>query len=129
MRLLALDYGVVRTGVAVSDETGTLASPLTVVARAGSDAGLDEIERLVSDHGVARVVVGLPVSLDGREHGQAREVRSFVARLAARLDVPVVLYDERFTTTIARRRGGAGALDARAAAALLEDYLGATQPT
>ena len=129
MRLLALDYGVARTGVAVSDETGTLARPLTVVARAGSDAGLAEIERLVRDHVAVRVVVGLPVSLDGREHGQARDVRSFVARLATRLDVPVVLYDERFTTAIAQRRGGAGALDARAAAALLEDYLAATQQT
>jgi putative Holliday junction resolvase len=129
VRLLALDYGVARTGVAVSDETGTLARPLTVVARAGSDAGLAEIERLVRDHVAVRVVVGLPVSLDGREHGQARDVRSFVARLATRLDVPVVLYDERFTTAIAQRRGGAGALDARAAAALLEDYLAATQQT
>ena len=129
MRLLALDYGVARTGVAVSDETGTLARPLTVVARARAGAGLAEIEALVRDHGIARVVVGLPVSLDGHEHGQAREVRSFVALLASRLEVPVVLYDERFTTTIAQRRGGAGALDARAAAALLEDYLAATQTT
>ena len=128
MRLLALDYGVARTGVAVSDETGTIARPLTVVARAGTDAGLAAIADLAREHAVARVVVGLPVSLDGREHDQAREVRSFVARLARRLDVPVVLYDERFTTTIAARRGGAGALDARAAAALLEDYLTATPP-
>jgi putative Holliday junction resolvase len=129
VRLLALDYGVARTGVAVSDESGTLASPLTVVARAATEIGLAEIERLVRDRSVARVVVGLPLSLDGREHAQAREVRSFVARLAKRLPVPVVLYDERFTTTIAQRRGGAGALDARAAAALLEDYLTANQPT
>jgi putative Holliday junction resolvase len=127
VRVLALDYGAVRTGVALSDETGTLARPLGVVARAASDDGLAEIERLVNEHEVARVVVGLPVSLDGREHAQARAVRSFVARLASRLGVPVALYDERFTTALAQRRGGAGALDARAAAALLEDYLTATR--
>ncbi len=127
MRVLALDYGAVRTGVALSDETGTLARPLGVVARAASDDGLAEIERLVNEHEVARVVVGLPVSLDGREHAQARAVRSFVARLASHLGVPVALYDERFTTALAQRRGGAGALDARAAAALLEDYLTATR--
>ena len=129
MRLLALDYGVARTGVAVSDATGTVARPLTVVEHADGEAGLGEIDRLVNEHEIARVVVGLPVSLDGREHGQARAARAFAARLAARLPVPVVFYDERFTTTIAQRRGGAGALDARAAAALLEDYLAATQLT
>jgi putative Holliday junction resolvase len=66
------------------------------------------------------------VSLDGGEHGQAREVRSFVARLRRVIDVPVDLYDERFTTAIAQQRGGRGALDARAAAQILEDYLNAT---
>jgi putative Holliday junction resolvase len=72
-------------------------------------------------------VVGLPVSLDGGEHGQVRDVRSFVARLRNSIDVPVVLYDERFTTAIAQQRGGAGALDARAAAQILEDYLSANE--
>ena len=126
MRLLALDYGVARTGVAISDETGTIARPLTVVARAGTVAGLEAVKRLVAGEGVSQVVVGLPVSLDGEEHGQAREVRSFVARLRREIDVPVVLYDERFTTSIARQRGGEGPLDARAAAQILEDYLSAT---
>jgi putative Holliday junction resolvase len=126
MRLLALDYGVARTGVAISDETGSIARPLTVVARAGTVAGLETVRELVASEGVSRVVVGLPVSLDGGEHGQAREVRSFVARLRREIDVPVVLYDERFTTAIARQRGGSGPLDARAAAQILEDYLSAT---
>jgi putative Holliday junction resolvase len=123
VRLLALDYGVARTGVAISDETGNIARPLTVVARAGSTAGLKTVGELVAAEGVSLVVVGLPVSLDGREHGQARAVRSFVARLRRTIDVPVVLYDERFTTAIARQRGGEEALDARAAAQILEDYL------
>lgn len=126
MRLLALDYGVARTGVAISDETGSIARPLTVVARAGSPAGLEAVRRIVATEGVSLIVVGLPVSLDGAEHGQAREVRSFVARLKRAVEVPVVLYDERFTTTIAQQRGGRGALDARAAAQILEDYLSST---
>jgi len=128
MRVLALDYGAARTGVAVSDETGTIASPLAVVDRAGGDAGLATIGRLVAEQGVALVVVGLPVSLDGAEHGQARAARSFAGRLRAALDVPVVLYDERFTTAIAQRKGGRRELDARAAAQILEDYLASHEP-
>lgn len=126
MRVLALDYGLARTGVAVSDETGSIARPLTVVARAGSAAGLQSVKELVSAEGAGLVVVGLPVSLDGGEHQQAREVRSFVGRLREALEVPVVLYDERFTTALARRRGGTSELDARAAALILEDYLAST---
>ncbi len=121
--MLALDYGLARTGVAISDETGSIARPLTVVARAGSAAGLETVRDLVNAEGAAMVVVGLPVSLDGAEHQQAREVRSFVGRLRRAIEVPVVLYDERFTTALARRRGGASELDARAAALILEDYL------
>jgi len=126
VRVLALDYGLARTGVAVSDETGSIARPLTVVARAGSAAGLQSVKELVSAEGAGLVVVGLPVSLDGGEHQQAREVRSFVGRLREALEVPVVLYDERFTTALARRRGGTSELDARAAALILEDYLAST---
>jgi len=123
MRVLALDYGAARTGVAVSDPTGTLARPLTVVRRAGSEAGLRELAGIVTRERAELVIVGLPVSLDAQEHGQAREVRSFVARLLRELDVPVVTYDERFTTRVAAERGGAAGIDARAAAVLLEDYL------
>lgn len=123
MRVLALDYGAARTGVAISDETGTIARPLTVVERADGDAGLGAVADLVRREGAVLVVVGLPVSLDAREHGQARAARQYVARLSARLDVPVVTYDERFTTKIADARGGSGPSDARAAAVLLEDYL------
>ena len=122
-RVLAIDYGTVRTGVAVCDATGTVARPLTVVARAASERGLREIAVLVREQQAERVVVGLPLSLDSDEHGQARAVRSFIARLERVLTVPVVTYDERFTTKLARGRGGAAELDARAAAVLLEDYL------
>lgn len=123
MRILALDYGAERTGVAVCDPTGTVVRPLVVVRRAASEAGLAEIVALVAAQEAGLVVVGLPVSLAGGEHGQARLSRAFAEALAERLDVPVTTYDERFTTRVAATRGGSAAIDARAAAVLLEDYL------
>ena len=123
MRILALDHGAVRTGVAISDETATLARPLTVLDRVETDAGFAALLALVRSEAPGCVVVGLPVSLDGREHAQARRARAFAARLAAAIATPVELYDERFTSRLADRRGGRAARDARAAATLLEDYL------
>ena len=123
MRIVALDHGTVRTGVAVCDETETIASPLTVVQRVGTDAGFAALLSLLQAERPALVVVGLPLSLDGREHGQARAARAFAARLGAAVDVPVELFDERFTSRLADQRGGTTARDARAAATLLEDYL------
>ena len=123
MRVLALDHGQVRTGVAISDETGTLATPLTVIAQVESPAGQAALLALISARGPERIVVGLPVSLDGGEHAQARRARAFASRLQEVLDIPVHLYDERFTSALADRRGGSAARDARAAATLLEDYL------
>lgn len=123
MRVLALDHGAVRTGVAVSDETGTLARPLTVVDKVDTEAGFAVLLDLLAEQAPARIVVGLPVSLDGREHAQAARARSFAARLEAAVAVPVDLYDERFTSRVADQRGGRAGRDARAAATLLEDYL------
>lgn len=112
-----------RTGVAVSDETGTLARPLTVVDKVDTEAGFAVLLDLLAEQAPARIVVGLPVSLDGREHAQAARARSFAARLEAAVAVPVDLYDERFTSRVADQRGGRAGRDARAAATLLEDYL------
>jgi putative Holliday junction resolvase len=123
VKVLALDHGTVRTGVAVSDETETLARPLTVVERVGTDAGFAALLTLLEAERPGRIVVGLPLSLDGGEHGQARLVRAFADRVAGALDVPVELFDERFTSRLADQRGGVAARDARAAATLLEDYL------
>ena len=123
MRILALDYGSRRTGVAISDETGTVARPLTVVDHIGTAAGMGALVRLIAANAPGLVVVGLPVSLDAHEHRQARAVRDFVARLEAAISIPVVTYDERFTTKVAAQRGGRSTLDARAAALILEDYL------
>jgi putative holliday junction resolvase len=123
VRILALDHGAVRTGVAVSDPTGTLARPLTVVRNVDGDAGFATLLKLLGDEAPERIVVGLPVSLDGTERDQAARARAFAARLATAVDVPVALYDERFTSKLADQRGGRSARDARAAATLLEDYL------
>ena len=120
---MALDYGAARTGVAVSDPTGTLARPLCVVERASSDAGLDELAELVATEQVDRVVVGMPLTLRGERGEQARATEAFVAALAARLDVPVDTYDERFTTGLAQRTPSRVPEDARAAAHLLSSYL------
>ena len=123
MRVLALDYGAARTGVAVSDATATIARPLEVVTRASEPAGLERIAGLVREHDAVLVVVGLPLTLRGERGEQARETEEFVSRLRGALDVPVETYDERFTTKLAAARPGESAEDARAAAHLLESYL------
>jgi putative Holliday junction resolvase len=123
MRVLALDYGSARTGVAISDETGTIASPLAVVERVGTESGFVELCALIAAHDPARVVVGSPRPLSGGDNAQSRTVAAFVKKLRSRLSLPVVTYDERFTTAIAQSRGGVAAIDARAAAQILEDYL------
>jgi putative transcription antitermination factor YqgF len=123
VRILALDYGRARTGVAISDPTGIVARPVGVVRRAGGSDGLAELARLVDENGVDRVVVGMPLTLRGDRGEQARETESFVEVLAARIDVPVVTFDERFTTDLAERSAARGDEDARAAAHLLSSYL------
>jgi len=123
VKFIALDHGPVRTGIAVSDPTGTLVRPLTVIEHVETAAGNVNLLELLAAENPARIVVGLPLSLDGVEHGQARRARAFAARLAKAVSVPVELYDERFTSRLADQRGGTAARDARAAATLLEDYL------
>ena len=124
MKVIALDYGSARTGVAVSDPTGTIARPFGVVERAASDDGLERVARIVRDEGAERVVVGLPLTLRGEHGAQARETDSFVEALRTALDVPVESYDERFTTGLAASVGSDDAPeDARAAAHLLSSYL------
>jgi putative Holliday junction resolvase len=120
VKVLALDYGSARTGVAVSDPTGTLARPLRTVERAATEAGLNELAELVRAEEVDRVVVGLPLTLRGERGEQARETERFAEALEAILDVPVERFDERFTTTLA---GPGRDEDARAAAHLLTSYL------
>jgi putative pre-16S rRNA nuclease len=123
VKAMALDFGAARTGVAVSDPTGTVARPLCVVERAAGEAGLAALARLVREEAVERVVVGLPLTMRGTRGEQAAATERFVAALRDVVDVPIVLYDERFTTDIARRTPSAASEDARAAAHLLSSYL------
>jgi putative Holliday junction resolvase len=123
VKVLALDYGSARTGVAVSDPTGTLARPLCVVEGAAGEAGLAELGRLVREEAVERVVVGLPLTLGGTRGGQAAETERFVEALRAVIEVPVELFDERFTTDLAQQTAGAAPEDAVAAAHLLAGWL------
>jgi len=136
VRILAVDPGEVRVGLALSDETGTLASPLATIA-AGPDAAL-RVEAAARESGAATVVVGLPRRLDGSEGAEAAAARSLAAGIEAR-GMEVVLWDERMTSRIAERTLAAGgrrrprdrrerearraAVDAAAAAVLLQSYL------
>jgi putative holliday junction resolvase len=124
VKVLALDFGAARTGVAVSDPTGTLARPLTVVERAASGPGLALLAKLIGEESPDRVVVGLPLTLRGEHGAQAAETHRFIAALREVVDVPVETFDERFTTALAAREQEAvAAEDARAAAHLLSGYL------
>jgi putative Holliday junction resolvase len=114
---MALDYGSARTGVAVSDPTGTIARPLGVVEKAATDAGLARLRELILEEAPERIVVGLPLTLRGEYGEQAQETERFVAQLSRAVDMPVDLFDERFTSVLADGD------DARAAAHLLSSYL------
>jgi putative pre-16S rRNA nuclease len=122
-RILALDHGEARCGCAVSDPSGTLATPLPAVERPDTSKGLSTLARLVEEQAAERVVVGLPRTLAGGEGEQAGRARVFAERLEGRVSVPVELHDERLTTRLAERTGGAADSDSRAAAHLLESYL------
>jgi putative pre-16S rRNA nuclease len=117
VKVVALDYGSARTGVAVSDPTGTVARPVTTVERAATDAGFAKLLAVIEAEKPERVVVGMPLTLRGTHGEQAAETAAFVERLRHAVAAPVDTYDERFTSVLA------GGDDARAAAHLLNDYL------
>jgi len=127
VRTLALDYGSARCGCALSDPTGTLATPIEPVLRPATRKGIARLEQLVHEREVQLVVVGLPLTLAGGDSAQTVEARAFAQRLAERVSVPVELYDERFTTLMAQRDPGepGSSEDSRAAAHLLEGWLAA----
>lgn len=135
MRVLALDLGSKRIGVAVSDASGTLASPVCVIERVASDEGArSAISALVQDLEVQHVLVGLPLSLSGAEGPAATKSRKEIGELAGCLDVPVEAIDERFSTVAAHKLLEAGGhdsrarrtkVDAAAAAILLQGWLDA----
>lgn len=122
MRVLALDHGTARIGCALSDPSGTLATPLPTIEPPEPRA----VAELVGQYEVERVVVGLPLHLSGEEGAQAALARTFCGELEAVLDVPVETYDERLTTRMAeasKRQGANAAPDSLAAAHLLQAYL------
>jgi putative Holliday junction resolvase len=136
MRILALDVGERRVGVAISDPTGALARPLQVLERGSREKDFATIADLVAEHDVGLVVVGMPFSLDGTEGPQARRIASYAEGMADHLPIEVILWDERFTTAEAeeilrqsrsekkrRRARSSGELDAIAAAVILQSYL------
>ena len=126
MKVLALDYGPARTGVAVSDPTGTVARPLGVVARAATAVGVRRILDLARSEDVERILVGLPLTLRGERGSQVVETERFVEALRDATDLPVETYDERFTTRLAAGTAGTGGSapeGAPAASPLLTGYL------
>lgn len=125
MRVLALDYGSARCGCAISDPTGQLATPIEPIRRPATRRGLGRLRELVRELGVDRVIVGLPLSLSGRDSAQTTEARDFAALIQRELGIDVELYDERFTTRLAEQAGGRASEDSRAAAYLLEGWLAA----
>ena len=123
MKVLALDYGRARTGVAVSDPTGTIARPLCVVEEAASGDGLARLAALIGEYEVDRIVVGLPLTLRGERGEQARETERLIDALSDVTNIPVFAFDERFTTDLAEQTPADAPEDARAAAHLLSGYL------
>jgi putative Holliday junction resolvase len=102
-RLAGIDYGTIRIGIAVTDPEQRLASPFENYTRRGEAADAAYFKRLAADERIVQFVVGLPVHLDGRESDKSREARHFGEWLAATTGVPVVFFDERFTSTEAER--------------------------
>jgi putative Holliday junction resolvase len=133
-RVLGLDIGERRIGVAVSDPTGTVARPLATLVRTSRQSDFQTIRRLIEEHAADRVVVGLPLSLNGSEGPQARQTRRYAQHLAEAVPVPVEFWDERYSTATAaeiligtkrRRPSAQSSVDAVAAAVLLQSYLNA----
>lgn len=132
MRILALDVGDKRIGVAVSDPLGVLASPLTAIERRSDASSIDAILEVLSREEAAELVVGLPISLRGGHSAQTNSVAAFVRKLEERSPVPVTTVDERYSTVEAERllsqskptrSRSRGEIDAAAAAVILQTYL------
>lgn len=134
-RALGVDFGEKRIGMAVSDPTNTLATPLeTLVRRAGKRPPIKQMAQIASEHEVGQIVVGLPIALDGTENEWCTEVRAVGVKLAERVGVPVAFIDERMTSVRAERavrsaglsktnREQKGRIDAAAAQLILQAWL------
>lgn len=133
MRIMALDVGDSRIGVALSDPLGMLASPLVIIKRLNEAADVQNIVKLANEHKAGKLLVGLPLSLSGETGMQAQKVNSFTDKLRSAISVPLEMVDERFSTVTAREymseTGGKKKShlkkhdDAVAAAVILQSYL------
>ncbi len=136
--LLGLDIGDIRIGVALSDELGVAAHPLCTLTRKNRKVDLIAISDLVSIHKVGRVIIGLPISLDGSIGPQAEKIQKFAKRLAQVIDIPIEFQDERFTTAEAEEilrdlnkdiEEQKELIDEVAAVIILTDYLNQNRET
>ena len=132
MRILSLDVGEKRIGVAMSDPMGILASPLTQINRTGTKAAIEAILDLVRQHEVELIVAGMPYLMNGNIGQQAMLVRNFLQKLSAHMDIPIEIWDERYTTVAAegkmieagvRKEKRKKHIDAAAATIILQEYL------
>ena len=132
MRVLALDVGDKRIGVALSDPSGLLATPLTTIKRDEHTSDIEEVLRLAGEHDAGEVIVGMPISLSGRMGAQAELTARFAAALADRASIPVNSVDERYSSVQAERllresgvkpSKNRARVDAAAAAVILQSYL------
>ena len=137
-RVLSLDLGEKRIGVALSDPLRMIARPLTVVKRSSRKADFEKYAKLIEEHGATLIVVGLPTYLNGDESAMTKWVRDYSAELATKISIPLILHDENKSSDDARqrmidlgynRRKRDALRDAAAAAIFLQDYLDLTQPT
>lgn len=134
-RLLAIDHGVKRLGLAVCDQSQLVAKDLTVLKRKSRQEDFDRIQRIINEHAIAGIVVGLPSDLDAPEdiHTQADTVRLWVERLQAVISLPVMFWDEQFTSQDAlllarqKRRKPSEPIDDLAARLILQSYLDAVR--
>ncbi len=137
MRILGLDFGLRRIGIAISDPTGSMAQPLTVIEKQNEGIDIQKIAHLIDEYDVGEVVVGLPVSLTGQIGPQARIVLEYVEKLRVRLEIPVKTWDERLTTSAAertltesgvKRARRKEVVDKIAAAIILQNYIDSKKP-
>lgn len=130
MRALGLDMGDSRIGVALSDPMGIMASPLTIISRTNEEADIEAIIDIARQKEVGRIIIGLPLSMDGTVGRQAQKVKAFAAVLCEHTDIPLEFKDERLSTVLAKRivqhvrktKKGTR-YDAAAAALILQSYL------
>ncbi len=137
MRVMGLDMGAKRIGVAISDERGVTATPLKVLDRSGARKVVDVLKKLVEEHSVGAVVVGMPFNMDGSMGPKAKGVAAFIERLKVELGLPVKAWDERLSTVAVTRvlieadvsrAGRKRVVDKLAAAYILQGYLDSQPP-